>query len=159
MATKQKKVKRQMSKKVEKKDASAVKTAKKGTVKNEPKKPTEKKVAKSEKVEVDVSIKELQGLAQFALHARFLLATLVPPQKNGSRGEMIMKRIDESGPILRDLATRLGVKIEDDKKPSNEFKKPCKCKCEKKPDVKKPVAKKAPAKKPVAKAVAKPVKK
>lgn len=151
-----------MSKKVEKKDASAVKTAKKGTVKNEPKKTTEKKVAKSEKVEVDVSIKELQGLAQFALHARFLLATLVQPQKKGSRGEMIMKLIDESGPILRDLAMRLGVKIEDDKKPSNEVKKPCKCnkcKCEKKPDVKKPVAKKALAKKPVAKAVAKSVKK
>lgn len=143
-----------MSKKVEKKFANPVK--------KEVAKVAEKSTKKDEKVDmvkVNVTLNELRGLVDFALHARFFLLTLVPPQKNGSRGERILKGVDDAGPVIRNIGERLGMKFDE--------KKNCKCnecKCGKKTDDKKPVdkkaeVKKAEVKKPLAKTVKKPAKK
>lgn len=148
-----------MSKKVEKKVANPVN--------KEVAKVAEKAVKKDEKIDmvkVNVTLNELKGLVDFALHARFFLLTLVPPQKKGSRGERILKGVDDAGPVICNIGERLGMKFDE--------KKNCKCnecKCgkktddkkpvEKKPVEKKPVEKKAEVKKPLAKTVNKPAKK
>ena len=150
-----------MSKKVEKKVATPVK--------KEAAKVAEKSTKKDEKVDmgkVNVTLNELRGLVDFALHARFFLMTLLPTPKKGSRVEKILKGVENAGPLICNIGERLGMKFGDEPKNGSSKKNDCKCndcKCHKEAvenmTVEKKVDVKKTEKKPSAKAVKKQDKK
>ena len=146
-----------MSKKVEKKVATPVKKV--------AAKVAEKSTKKDEKVEmgkVNVTLNELRGLVDFALHARLFLMTLLPTPKKGSRVEKILKGVENAGPLICNIGERLGMKFGDEPKHGSSKKNDCKCndcKCHKEAVENKPVEKKVDVKKTDKKPSVKSVKK
>lgn len=150
-----------MSKKVEKKVATPVKKEAAKVAAKVAEKST-KKDEKVDMVKVNVTLNELRGLVDFALHARFFLMTLLPTQKKGSRGEKILKGVENAGPVICNIGERLGMKFGDEPKNGSSKKNDCKCndcKCHKEAVANKPVEKKVDVKKTEKKPSAKSVKK
>lgn len=58
-----------------------------------------------------VSIEDIKQLIEFAAHARFLLLTIVPTPKKGTRAEKIMKAVVKTGPFIAALAKVFGVNL------------------------------------------------
>lgn len=58
-----------------------------------------------------VSIEDIKQLIEFAAHARFLLLTIVPTPKKGTRGEKIMQAVVKTGPFIAALAKVFGVNL------------------------------------------------
>lgn len=124
-----------MSKKTEKKATKPVvkavvkkETAKKQDAKAEAKKTSAKKAEAKE----TLTENEVKNIVEMARAFRFFLLTLVPRQKSGSRGEAILKKVDECGRFISYVAERIGL--------SEVEKTKCecgKCACEKKADAKK----------------------
>ena len=130
-----------MSKKTEKKATKHVvkavvkkETAKKPDAKSEGKKTSTKKADSKAKL----TDNEIKNIVEMARTFRFFLLTLVPRQKSGSRGEAILKKVDECGRFISYVAERIGLSEIDAPLCQSQKKAKCDCgKCEKKADAKK----------------------
>lgn len=80
--------------------------------KAEAKKPSaEKKAEVCKCAAATVSIEDIKQLVEFAANARFLLLTICPTPKKGTRAEKIMKGVDKAGQFIAALAKVCGVNL------------------------------------------------